>query len=74
MVLSLYQFFAIVLPRMVRAHHYAFGGETILDNWLNNIHISLKPTDVGVPITLIDLGSTHAHGLAHSVFYCGALG
>jgi hypothetical protein len=67
--LCLYQFFAIFLPRTVRAHRYAFGGESILDNWLNDITISVAPDSVGLPTDMDDLGPSPATGLAHSSFY-----
>ncbi|MCU1224635.1 MAG: hypothetical protein JWQ42_2728 [Edaphobacter sp.] len=69
MSLCFYQFFAAFLPRLTRAHRFAYGGESILDNWLNDIKISVTPYSVGVPVEEDDLGSSSAPGLAHSVFY-----
>jgi len=37
------QLLMVVLPRVVRAHRFGFGGESLLDNWLANIEIWREP-------------------------------
>jgi hypothetical protein len=51
---------------LLRGNRFGFGGETILDNWFNDIWVSETPLDVACEVYRT---TSAEEGLRHSTFY-----
>jgi len=45
MAMILSQIFMAVIPKLIRSHPLGFGGESVFDNWLMDIHAVENPAD-----------------------------
>jgi hypothetical protein len=66
-IFLLLQLVTVVYQMLLRARRFGFGGESIADNWFNDIYVSDTPTDVSC--STYSTTASSDLGLRHSSFY-----